>query len=84
MAVSLPRIDRFSLHVTVYIKEEDVPAFFELFQPIFDLVGAEPELLYFELFQDPENPGVISWVENWNMSPENFMKVRNQLPSPED
>lgn len=41
----------------------------------FDHVIAEPECLYFELFQDPNDPGTISWVENWNKSPEKFMAV---------
>ena len=73
--MALPDIDRFSLQLTVFIKPEDVPAFFDAFRPVFDKVSAEPECLYFEVFQDPGNPGTISWIENWNMSPEMFMKV---------
>ena len=75
MALQLPQLDRFSLQVTVYISESDVPAFFEHMKPVFAHVTAEPECLYFELFQDPADPGTISWVENWDKSPEKFMSV---------
>jgi quinol monooxygenase YgiN len=74
MAVQL-QLDRFCLQVTIYIKESDVPKFFEYMKPVFDHVTAEPECLYFELFQDPTDPGTISWVENWDKSPEKFMSV---------
>ncbi|EME78044.1 uncharacterized protein MYCFIDRAFT_33973, partial [Pseudocercospora fijiensis CIRAD86] len=36
---------------------------------------ATPECVYFEVFKDPENPGTLSWVENWNASVEWFMKT---------
>jgi quinol monooxygenase YgiN len=55
----------FSVHVTITIAPENVPKFFEAFRPVFDIVSAEPECTYFEVFQDPKEPGVISWVENW-------------------
>ncbi|KAK3709345.1 hypothetical protein LTR37_010906 [Vermiconidia calcicola] len=78
MALQLPDLDRFSLHVTIYLKAEDVPTFFEAFRPAFDAVSAEPECVYFELFQDPADPGTISWIENWERSPEWLMT--NQIP----
>lgn len=80
MATQLPDLDRFSLQVTVYFKQEDVPKFFEHFRPIFEKVSAEPECVYFELFQDTEDPGKISWIENWDKSPSWFLTVNSTQP----
>lgn len=54
-----------SLQVTVHISPENVPKFFEAFKPLYETVIAEPDCTFFELYQDPEDPGTISWVENW-------------------
>lgn len=54
-----------SLHATVFIAAENVDKFFEACRPVFDKIIAEPECTFFELYQSPENPGEISWVENW-------------------
>ena len=78
MGTQLPDVDRFSLQVTVYFKPEDIPKFFEAFKPIFDEVSADPDCLYFEVFQDTEDPGKISWIENWNKTPSWFMQVREK------
>jgi len=55
----------FSLQVTIYINPKDVERWFELFKPVFDHVIAEPECRFFELYQSFDDPGTISWVENW-------------------
>lgn len=54
-----------SLHVTVHIAPENVDKFLVAFKAIFDLVAAEPECLFFEVYRSVEEPGKISWVENW-------------------
>lgn len=54
-----------SLQVTVYIAPENVPKFFEHFKPVFDKVTAEKECTFFEVYQSQEDPGTLSWVENW-------------------
>ncbi|KAJ5642199.1 hypothetical protein N7490_006199 [Penicillium lividum] len=64
----------FSLHVTVYIDPSNVETFFKHFKPIYDAVVAEPECRFFEVYQDPADPGTLSWVENWNVTPEWFME----------
>ena len=66
-----------SLHVTVYIKPSDVNAFVAEFKAIYDIVAAEPECTYFEVFQSPDEPGVFHWVENWNQTTEWLMQVRS-------
>ncbi|KAI1169681.1 hypothetical protein F4777DRAFT_596405 [Nemania sp. FL0916] len=63
-----------SLHVTVVIAPENVDRFFQAFKPVFDKVTAEPECLFFEVYQDPQSPGIISWVEDWSKSPDWFLK----------
>lgn len=76
---ALRSLNTFSLHVTVHIKPEDLDSFYEAMKPVFEAVCNEPELLYFEMFQDPDEPGKLSWVENWNASVEWLMKVRLPL-----
>ncbi|KAK3057059.1 hypothetical protein LTR09_002097 [Extremus antarcticus] len=73
MAASILDLDRFSLQLTVWFKPSDLPKFWSAFKPIFDVVAAEPELLYFEVFEDPAEPGKISWIENWDMPPQKFL-----------
>jgi quinol monooxygenase YgiN len=63
-----------SLHVTVYIAPENIDHFFAAFKPVFDKVITEPECLFFEVFQNPGEPGKISWVEDWSKSPEWFLE----------
>ncbi|KAI2624910.1 hypothetical protein GGR54DRAFT_541197 [Hypoxylon sp. NC1633] len=55
-----------SLHVTVHIAPENVERFLAAFKDIFDLVSAEPECSFFEVYKSVEEPGKISWVENWS------------------
>lgn len=55
--VQLPDLDRFSLHVTVYIDPSNVPKFYEAFKTAFDAVRGEEVLLYFEVYEDPTEPG---------------------------
>ncbi|QKX61756.1 uncharacterized protein TRUGW13939_08912 [Talaromyces rugulosus] len=66
-----------SLQVTVTIAPENVPKFFELFKPVYEKVIEEPECTFFEVYISPENPGVLSWVENWTQSIE--WLFQNQL-----
>lgn len=75
MAFQVPKLDRFSLQVTIHIKEENVPKLFKEMETVYHKVIADSECVYFELFQDPENPGTISWVENWDKSTEQFTTV---------
>ncbi len=70
-----------SLHVQVWITPSNVDKFLAEFQRIFDAVTAEPELVYFELFQDPDDSGHFNWVENWNASVEWIASVRHTLSS---
>ncbi|KAI1133395.1 hypothetical protein F5Y10DRAFT_87410 [Nemania abortiva] len=70
----MPGATGWSLHVTVYIAPENVDRFMAAFKPVFDKVVAEPECLFFEMYQSPQEPGKISWVENWSKSPEWFLE----------
>lgn len=61
----MPSAAGWSLHVTVYIAPENIDRFMAAFKPVFNKVAAEPECLFFEMYQSPQEPGKISWVENW-------------------
>ncbi|KAL1986003.1 hypothetical protein VTN96DRAFT_7138 [Rasamsonia emersonii] len=66
-----------SLHVSITIAPENVPKFFEAFKPVYDKVIAEPECTFFEVHQSPDEPGVLSWVENWS-KPKEWL-IQHQL-----
>ena len=61
-------LEQCSLQVEIWIDPANVEKFFEAFQKIFDIVSAEPECTFFEVFQDPDDLGHLSWVENWSAS----------------
>ncbi|KAL4863012.1 hypothetical protein BDV12DRAFT_189970 [Aspergillus spectabilis] len=65
-----------SLHVSISIAEENVPKFVEAMGPIYEKVTAEPECTFFEIYQNPQNPGELSWVENWSASLEWLVEVQ--------
>ncbi|KAJ5786753.1 uncharacterized protein N7503_011965 [Penicillium pulvis] len=62
----------FSLHVKIYIDPSNVEKFLEHFKPVYDAVVKEPECRFFELHQDPANPGTLTWVENWHVLSSSF------------
>ncbi|KAI1805192.1 hypothetical protein F4811DRAFT_236894 [Daldinia bambusicola] len=70
----------FSLHVTVHIAPENVEKFLAAFKPVFDVVAAEPECLFFEVYKSPEDPGKLSWVENWSKDMQWFLE--HQITKP--
>jgi hypothetical protein len=55
----------FSAHVTITIAPENVSKLLEIMKPVIDKVAQEPAFLFFEMFQDPVDLGVLTWVENW-------------------
>ncbi|OTB09237.1 hypothetical protein M426DRAFT_7250 [Hypoxylon sp. CI-4A] len=69
-----------SLHVTVHIAPENVDKFLAAFKAIFDVVSAEPECLFFQVYKSPSEPGKLSWVENWSKDGQWFME--HQITKP--
>ncbi|KAJ5226352.1 hypothetical protein N7468_007577 [Penicillium chermesinum] len=51
----------FSLHQKIYINSKDVDKFFKYFKPTHDAIIKEPECRFLEVYQDPKEPGTISW-----------------------
>ena len=64
-----------SIHVTITVAPENAEKFLALLKPCFDAVTAEPECLFFEVFQDPEEPGSFRFVENWSKDKEWLITV---------
>jgi hypothetical protein len=65
----MPPFNGISVQMTAYMDPKDLPQFWELFGPVFDKVIAEPHCTFFEVYQSPEDPGTISWIENWFVAP---------------
>ena len=77
---SLPKLDRFSIHFTIYLSPSDLPTFYSHFEPAFKSSTTEKECLYMEVFEDPEELGKVTWIENWEGTPEWFLTVRSFFP----
>jgi quinol monooxygenase YgiN len=67
-----------SVHVQVTIAPENVGAYLELMKEVLKHVTAEPECTFFEVYQDPEKPGVLKWIENWSKGMDWLMTVSSQ------
>ncbi|KAI1467860.1 uncharacterized protein F4812DRAFT_459144 [Daldinia caldariorum] len=78
--MTTPSSKGFSLHVTVHIAPENVEKFLASFKPVFDVVTAEPECLFFEVYKSAEEPGKLSWVENWSKDVQWFLE--HQITKP--
>ena len=65
-----------SLHVTIQVASENVEEFLKGFKPTYELVTAEPECTFFEVFQSEETPGLFRFVEGWSKDLKWFMEVR--------
>ncbi|KAI1662755.1 hypothetical protein F4813DRAFT_394897 [Daldinia decipiens] len=83
MSEATPPSKGISLHVTVYIAPENVGRFLVAFKTIFDVVAAEPECLFFEVFKSVEEPGKLSWIENWSKDIQWFLQVSLRCLTPE-
>lgn len=59
----------FSQHTTVHIDPAHLDKFWEAYTPVFEKTSACPECLYFEVLEDPNVPGKITWIVNWDASP---------------
>jgi quinol monooxygenase YgiN len=54
-----------SLHVTIHLDPANLEAWFEAFRTPYEGCLSEKECTFFAVYQDPEQPGVVSWVEHW-------------------
>jgi quinol monooxygenase YgiN len=68
------------LHVAIQVAPKDVPAFLEALKPCWQACVNEPECLFFDVTQDPENPGSFRFVEAWSKGKEWFIK--HQITKP--
>src|SRR2546423_5908100 len=65
-----------SLHVTIQVAPHDVDAFLEALRPCWEGCVSEKENLFFDVFQDPETPGLFRFVELWSEDKEWFYAVQ--------
>ncbi|KAF2676953.1 hypothetical protein K458DRAFT_424314 [Lentithecium fluviatile CBS 122367] len=59
-----------SVHITLHIDPTKLDTFFEVVRTTYDAVTAEPENIFFEVYQSADKPGVFRFVEHWNASME--------------
>jgi len=61
-----------TLFVDFYIDPAKIEDFKTAHRPVWAACGREPELLLFDVFQDPSEPGHFRFIEIWNASREWF------------
>lgn len=54
-----------SIHVTVTVAPENVDQLISLLKPTYDLVAAEQECTFIEVYKNIMTPGEVTWVEGW-------------------
>lgn len=67
---------QFTLHVSIQVAPKNVDAFLEALRPAWAGVVAEPENLFFDVFQSQETPGLFRFVEVWSKGKDWFLTVR--------
>ncbi|KAH6673858.1 hypothetical protein B0J14DRAFT_541611 [Halenospora varia] len=67
-----------SLHVTITIAPENEEKFLAAFRTVWELVAAEPECIFFEIYKSATELGVFSWVEGWTKDQKWLMEVQLQ------
>lgn len=68
------------LSVKVWIPEEKMEQFFELFEPAYHAVVAEPECRFFVVSKNPQDPTCLSWVEGWSKGVQWLQNVQFKKP----
>lgn len=69
-----------TVFVNFQIKSDLIEDFKAAHRPVWTACAAEPECMFFDIFQDLESPGRFRFVEVWNASREWFEK--EQLTKP--
>lgn len=69
-----------TLFVTFYIQSHLIETWKSAHRPVWDACAAEPECLFFDVFEDPKNVGRFRLVEVWSKDREWFEK--EQLAKP--
>ncbi|KAK5062832.1 hypothetical protein LTR84_004907 [Exophiala bonariae] len=68
------------LSVKVWIPEDKMTEFFELFEPAYRAVVAEPECRFFVVSRHPQDPTCLSWVEGWSKDVQWLQEVQLNKP----
>jgi hypothetical protein len=64
-----------SIHVKVFVAPSDITIFLAALERAQAVVGALPESVSFDLFQNLDMPGEFKYIENWNASLDWIMAV---------
>ena len=78
IALSKSLTSGFILTVKVWIPVEKHAEFWKLWKPAYDAVVAEPELRFFVVSKNPQDPELITWVEGWNATTDWLLNVQLQ------
>jgi len=68
----MPPQKQLTLFVTFYVQSSCIEKWKTAHRPVWTACAAEPEYIYFEIFQNPKKPGQFRLVEVWNESREWF------------
>ena len=65
-----------SVHVKLTIDLSKTEEFLRAPRPTFAEISANPLNTFIEIYRDDKNPGVFKLVENWDVTPEYMLNVR--------
>ncbi|OJJ72285.1 hypothetical protein ASPBRDRAFT_109870, partial [Aspergillus brasiliensis CBS 101740] len=68
----------------LHLDPEDLPKFWAAFELTYKAVTAEPEITFFELYQTPDSPGAISWVDNYCIYRDYFTATETLFITPRE
>ncbi|KAI1113103.1 hypothetical protein F5Y14DRAFT_418885 [Nemania sp. NC0429] len=77
MAAEKPSI---SVHVKLTVDPSKTEEFLRALRPTFEEISADPLNTFIEIYRDDKNPGVFRLVENWDVTAEYMMTVRDRSP----
>ncbi|KAF2211332.1 hypothetical protein CERZMDRAFT_98642 [Cercospora zeae-maydis SCOH1-5] len=63
-----------TLFITMKIKPDKIEEWKEAHKPVWAATASEPEQLFFDLFEDPTDPGTFRFIEVWSKDREWFEK----------
>ncbi|KAM3414352.1 hypothetical protein BST61_g10998 [Cercospora zeina] len=63
-----------TLFITMKIQPDKIEEWKEAHRPVWAAIALEPEQIFFDLFEDPSDPGTFRFIEVWSKDREWFEK----------
>lgn len=75
---TVTHLPSFSAHVTFTVALKDAETFLRFAKSAYDAIITEPDCVFFEIFQHPDNPGEFKFIETWTSNMGKTLAVSKQ------